>query len=371
MDPPPPSNLPPKDNGDEDVTSMILQSIRYQPARIQQPPRLQVLDQLLLPDECVYLDIPDCTTAWNVIRKMQIRGAPLIAVVAILSLAVELQTNLTLSSSADDDTTTQDDILRKLDYLGTSRPTAVNLFHAIQEVQQAVQRAQQQDDDDSNTTTANERMIQAVVQHAEFMLERDIADNRAIGQHGAHEILKQDANNNNNTNNKITILTLCNTGSLATAGYGTALGVVRALHAMGSLHRVVALETRPYNQGSRLTCFELLQDQLPHPQLLCDSMAAAYMKKWKNNNHNNNIMLACVVGADRVAANGDTANKIGTYQLAVTAQHHQVPFYVAAPLTTLDVHMATGEEMTIEERPAQELRESARAPPDMPVWNPA
>jgi len=258
---------------------------------------------------------------------------------------------------------------QQLDYLATSRPTAVNLFHALEEVRRAGVQAVKNDNNISNAnTTAAHRVVQAVTEHAEFMLARDRADNRAIGQVGCDAILSSSSNNNNN-NPKITVLTICNTGSLATAGYGTALGVVRALHAAQRLEAVAALETRPYNQGSRLTCFELLQDQIPGAVLICDGMVAAYLSSQQQQQRSDSVVV--VVGADRVAANGDAANKIGTLQLAVTAHHFGVPFYVAAPLTTVDLEMASGAEIDIEERPAKELLETSRAPQGMPVWNPA
>merc|ERR1719235_1327774 len=157
-------------------------------------------------------------------------------------------------------------------------------------------------------------VVTAYIASAEEMLDKDVADNREIGRLGAEAILAR------SRKEKVRVLTVCNTGSLATAGYGTALGIVRALHERGALEEVVALETRPYNQGSRLTAFEICEEGMPG-RLITDNMAASFMKR-----------IGCdavVVGADRVCRNGDTANKIGTYMLAVLAQHHEVPFYVA------------------------------------------
>jgi S-methyl-5-thioribose-1-phosphate isomerase len=158
-------------------------------------------------------------------------------------------------------------------------------------------------------------------------------------------------------------MTICNTGSLATSEYGTALGVIRALHEQGSLQGCIALETRPYNQGSRLTAYEMVVDQLPNATLMCDSMAAASL--------NTHSVDAVVVGADRICANGDVANKIGTYGLALLARHHRVPFYVAAQLTTIDLQALNGSYIEIEQRPPSEVIESSRAPADIQVWNPA
>lgn len=176
---------------------------------------------------------------------------------------------------------------------------------------------------------------------AQGMLQSDIADNMAIGANGAKAILS-----NTQKDSPVRVLTHCNTGSLATAGYGTALGVVRKLHELKKLEHVYCTETRPYNQGARLTAFELVHDKLP-ATLVLDSMVAALLRS-KN-------VAAVVVGADRVAANGDTANKIGTYQIAVVAKHHGVPFYVAAPLTSIDLKIPSGDHIIIEERPDREM----------------
>ncbi|RLU21791.1 hypothetical protein DMN91_006167 [Ooceraea biroi] len=180
---------------------------------------------------------------------------------------------------------------------------------------------------------------------------QDVADNIAIGDLGAHDILY-----NVPKDSVIRILTHCNTGSLATAGYGTALGVIRSLHKMGKLERVYCTETRPYNQGARLTAYELVHDKIP-ATLICDDMVAAALRKKQ--------ITAVVVGADRVAANGDTANKIGTYQ---------IPFYVAAPRTSIDLTMPSGDDMVIEERPVREMTHiNGRrvAAKDIDCWNPA
>jgi eIF-2B alpha/beta/delta-related uncharacterized proteins len=175
-----------------------------------------------------------------------------------------------------------------------------------------------------NAGDTKEDIIQTVITHAEFMLQRDVGDNKAIGNHGARDIL----DNLPASRSSVRLVTICNTGSLACASYGTALGVARSLHAMDKLESIHCLETRPYNQGSRLTAFEILEEKMPNGTLICDSAAAALMRT--------KGVDACVVGADRVCANGDTANKIGTLMLAICAHEHNVPFYVAAPFTTLD-----------------------------------
>ena len=311
--------------------------------------KLSVLDQLLVPQEKKYIDIPNVEAAWGVIRSMQIRGAPLIAIVAVLGLAVDL------SSSMDQwkkDTSTDallETIAKKVEYLKTSRPTAVNVFHALAELTTAATAAAADGSTDA--------IVQVVMDHAEFMLRRDVSDNEKIGHYGAEELVQKTGKDKD-----IRMMTICNTGSLATAGYGTALGVVRALHHRQQLQSIVALETRPYNQGSRLTSFEIVEEELAGGKLICDSAAAAYM--------NTKGIDAVVVGADRVCANGDTANKIGTYQLSIIANAHNVPFYVASPFTTLDASLPCGEHIPVEERPAAEFLETSRAPSTIPVWNP-
>jgi eIF-2B alpha/beta/delta-like uncharacterized protein len=267
-------------------------------------PKLSVLDQLLLPHQKTYLDIPHVEMAWTVIRTMQIRGAPLIAIVALLGLAVDLYTHpntleqleqiCSEEDEEEDSTTTQKlvaVIQGKMDYLKHSRPTAVNLSNALQEVQTAMTEAlsKLENVDDNGTTTKNDPhtvlnlLRQEVLKYAEFMLQRDVSDNRAIGQNGAQAIIahkKEQCNKDDDTTTttKIHMVTICNTGSLATAGYGTALGVARALQEQDQLGSITALETRPYNQGSRLTAFEIMQEQMPGGRLICDSAAGALMQ---------------------------------------------------------------------------------------------
>lgn len=306
---------------------------------------------------------------------MYVPGAPLIAIVACLGLAVDL-TGPTSCKDLDavekmmghneHGNAVYAYICGKIDYLCTSRPTAVNLFNAMAELKTLLQQqastmhtTDSTTDTDSQQQTARQRMVHAVLDYGDFMLKRDESDNRSIGKLGADTIL----HGHSALEKKVTVITICNTGALACSAYGTALGVVRALNERQQLQKVVALETRPYNQGSRLTAFEIVEDSLAGGTLICDSAAAALMRTEK--------VDAVVVGADRVCANGDTANKIGTYSLAVIAAAHNVPVYVAAPFTTLDVKHATGEDIEIEERPAAELLSSARAPANIAVWNPA
>lgn len=338
--------------------SKNLQSLKYSGGGGK--PTLSVLDQLLVPHEKVYIDILDVEKAHDVIRSMQIRGAPLIAIVALLGLAVDLNSNpkviTTLDAIKDDGDAVMKLIDDKLEYLKTSRPTAVNLFNAIAELKAELMDAKEKFD--SSTSSIRECLCQVVLDHTKFMLERDVQDNKNIGRFGAEAILK-----NKKADKKVTIMTICNTGSLATAAYGTALGVARALQEMGRLESIVALETRPYNQGSRLTAFEIVEEKMPGGKLICDSSAASFMRTYE--------VDAVVVGADRVCANGDTANKIGTYNVSVVAAGHGVPVYVASPFTTLDCSLKDGDGITIEERPKEEFISSARAPASIDCWNPA
>ncbi|TQB67898.1 S-methyl-5-thioribose-1-phosphate isomerase [Monascus purpureus] len=268
---------------------------------------------------------------------MRVRGAPAIAIVAALALASELSTLITenkLSPIAED---VRVFITEKLQYLMTSRPTAVNLGDAVRKLETTVAKHANREDSTGNSVAS------AFILAAEDMLAKDLEDNHNIGQNGAAWIVR---NAIQPGNAKAAILTHCNTGSLATAGYGTALGVIRSLASGNALLHAYCTETRPYNQGSRLTAFELVHDQIP-ATLITDSMAAALLASDKIN--------AVVVGADRVAANGDTANKIGTYGLAVLARHHNVKFLVAAPRTTIDLATKSGSDIVIEERPAYEV----------------
>lgn len=205
-------------------------------------------------------------------------------------------------------------------------------------------------------------MLNYVISEAERLFIEDVTNNKKMGKNGAQRLMEPFKGTETK---KISVLTHCNTGSLATAGYGTALGVIRALHEQGLLEHAYCTETRPYNQGSRLTALELVCDGIP-ATLITDSMAGALMEKGKVN--------AVVVGADRIVSNGDTANKIGTYSLAVLANYHKVKFYVAAPIETLDPKTKTGSEIVIEQRNTAEvthIKGIQIAPDNMSVWNPA
>jgi len=324
--------------------SSSLQSLKYSRGS------LSVIDQLKLPHELIYVEISSSEDAWTAIRTMQVRGAPLIAIVAALSLAVDVcKARNGFNSSSEAAEFLKD----KMTYLRTSRPTAVNLFVATDALLASVLELE------GSSGSTVDSVVDGFLLEAEAMLAADVATNMAIGDYGANRIMEITGKDS------IKVLTICNTGSLATAGYGTALGVVRSLHAMGKLEHVYACETRPYNQGARLTAFEIVQDGLPGT-LIADSMASALMAV--------KGVDCVIVGADRVAANGDTANKIGTYQLAIAAKYHNIPFFAAVPTTTLDLTMSSGALIHVEERPACELTsifDIKIAPDGIDAWNPA
>ena len=283
------------------------------------PGRLQLLDQRLLPHEEVWLDILTASEAACAIRDMVVRGAPAIGITASYGLALAVREGRDRASAREE--------------LLAARPTAVNLRWALERL-------------DAIPDEGVEAEAEAI--HAE-----DVDINRRMGDHGAAELPEGG------------VLTHCNTGALATSIWGTALGVIRSMHAQGRRVHCYATETRPYLQGARLTAWELMKEGIPST-LITDSMAAAAMADGR--------IQACVVGCDRVAANGDVANKIGTYGLAVLARHHGIPFYVAMPMSTLDLRCASGADIPIEERSPQELLEfrgQLIAPAEMGAWNPA
>lgn len=304
-----------------------LQAVKYTRGK------LEVLDQLRLPHEFHYDQVSTRQQAFDSIKSMRVRGAPAIAIVASLGLAVELHNGGIQATSKDEAVAHIDEAL---DYLKESRPTAVDLTNAINQLKARIRTC---DDKDA--------VVQAFIEESEKIFEKDLQSNLAIGDHGA-DWLRSRAGAA--TDKKISVLTHCNTGSLATSGHGTALGIIRTLQTKNLLHHAYCTETRPYNQGSRLTAFELVYENIPST-LITDSMAASLfrLKKAEAN------IAAVIVGADRVVRNGDTANKIGTYQLAVLAKYHGIKFIVAAPTTSIDLATETGEGIKIEERKADEL----------------
>lgn len=241
----------------------------------------------------------------------------------------------------------------RLDYLKESRPTAVDLTNAINHLKAAIRSPSQETTNITPTPTPEAAVIHTFIATAEAILSADLQSNLSIGSHGAAWLAQQ---HSATPGNPISVLTHCNTGSLATSGHGTALGIIRTLYSRSLLKHAFCTETRPYNQGSRLTSFELVFEGIPST-LVTDSMAAALFRLRKAEAN----IGAVIVGADRVVRNGDTANKIGTYQLAVLARHHGVKFVVAAPTTSVDLETETGDGIKIEERKGEELTQISGA----------
>ena len=302
--------------------------------------RLVLVDQTVLPEREIERDYRTWQEVGAAIRTLVVRGAPAIGVAA--AFGVVLAARASHAASFDG---LLADLETAIKGLAATRPTAVNLFWALDRMRQA-------------TVASRALPLDAVrarlLAEAQAIRDEDIAANRAMGAHGA-ALVPPNAR----------ILTHCNAGALATAGYGTALGVVRAAHAQGKVALVWVDETRPVMQGSRLTAWECVREGIPH-RLIADVAAASVMSRGE--------VDLVVTGADRIAANGDTANKIGTYSLAVLAAHHRVPFYVAAPFSTIDPSIASGAQIPIEERDASEVRRvggQQTAPSASPVFNPA
>ena len=302
---------------------------------------VRLLDQSRLPEIVEFIDCRDYQTVAEAIRSLKVRGAPAIGVTAAMGVALGAESIQTTDSASFTQA-----VLKICDELAATRPTAVNLFWALERMKRKLDSLQGQ---------AVSVIKTALLSESQAILEEDIALCKTMGRHGA--TLIQDGQ---------TILTHCNAGSLATAGYGTALGVIRAAWEGGKKITVIADETRPVLQGARLTAWELMQDQIP-VTLITDNMAGSLMKQGK--------IHLCVVGADRIAANGDVANKIGTYSVAVLAKAHKIPFYVAAPYSTIDLKTKTGDDIPIEQRNPSEVTSihgsHPVAPKDVAVYNPA
>jgi methylthioribose-1-phosphate isomerase len=300
--------------------------------------RLRLLDQTRLPVEEVHLEISDYRDVAEAIRSMRVRGAPALGCAAAYGMALAA---LELRKANRSDFQAGLEIAAA--ELVSTRPTAVNIAWAVRRVRGAIAGITDQSE-------ATDRLVAEAV----AIQDEDLRNNREMGRVGA--VLLPDT---------CTVLTHCNAGALATSGYGTALGVIRAAVEAGKDVRVFADETRPLLQGARLTAWELIQDGIP-TTLIADTMAGFFMRQ--------GAIDCVVVGADRIAANGDVANKIGTYQVAVLAHEHALPFYVAAPLSTIDLSTPNGDGIEIEERAAAEVRgfgTSQTAPQEVDVRNPA
>lgn len=291
---------------------------------------LHILNQQKLPQEAEWIDVQTPEQMVEIITSLKVRGAPMIGIAAVFSLAQLAERGASLP-----------ELSQAAQLLKKSRPTAVNLAIYIERVLAAMQQ------------TPDFR--QAVIETAEAIYNEDTALCERMGAYGAALIQPGER-----------ILTICNTGSLATAGIGTAIGVIKTAHAQNKMIHVYACETRPLLQGGRLTAWEMEQSNIPYT-LICDNMAATLMRQGR--------IDRILVGADRIAANGDFANKIGTYMLAVLAHYHNIPFHVVAPYTTIDPNCPNGDAIKIEERAADEVRGALGkiiwSPKDAPVYNPA
>lgn len=300
--------------------------------------RILMIDQTRLPAEEAYLECLDHTQVAEAIEKLAVRGAPAIGVAAAYGVALGVK-NIGKSDKLEEE------FERVLTRLRNTRPTARNLFWALERMQRVF---------DTNRHLALPELKKALIKEAIAIDNEDVDTNKKIGFWGK-ELIRDGQ----------TILTHCNAGALATAGYGTALGVIRAAFEQGKKIRVFADETRPILQGARLTCWELDRDGIP-VVLITDNMAGYLMKKGK--------IDAVITGADRIAQNGDAANKIGTYSVAVLAKEHKLPFYLAAPMNTIDFSLTTGDAIPIEERNPEEVKKLGGqfiTVPHIEVQNPA
>lgn len=300
---------------------------------------VEIIDQRALPAKEVYLKLHTVEDLAQAIKTLAIRGAPALGVAGAMGIALSAQT----STAADLDSLKKD-IERDADFLAVTRPTAVNLRWGIDQLLPSVR----------SHAGSTEQLKEKLITAASKILEDDIRINRTMGEWGAALIANGD-----------TVLTHCNAGALATGGFGTALGVIYAANHQGKKIRVIADETRPVLQGARLTAWELTKNGID-VTLIADNMAASLMAR--------GLIQKIIVGADRIAMNGDVANKIGTYSVAIAAHHHKIPFYVAAPLSTIDPDCAHGKEIPIEDRHAEEVTHhggTLMSPADIKVYNPA
>lgn len=301
---------------------------------------VRFIDQRKLPTEETYVTCKTHEQVAEVIRNMVVRGAPAIGVAAAMGIALGVK-----NSKAENGGDLKREFEQICEIIGKTRPTAVNLFWAIRRMSDKFEQLR---------IRPIPQIKQALIEEAQRMHAEDIASNQAMGRHGATLMPSSGG-----------VLTHCNAGALATAGYGTALGVIRAAVEQGKKIHVYADETRPFLQGSRLTAWELMKDGIP-TTVIADNMAGAIMRQGK--------IGAIVVGADRIAANGDVANKIGTYTVAVLAKENNVPFYVAAPFSTIDLDTPDGSKIPIEQRDPREVTHiagKAIAPEGVQVENPA
>lgn len=298
-----------------------------------------ILDQSKLPGQVVYQKCQSPEEVAAAIKLLQVRGAPLIGITAAFGLAMAVR------KYAGPDEQLPGYVEKVAAMMSSTRPTAINLFWAIRHIKSFFYE---------NWMLGREKVTSMLVDEACHMFAADAAINRAIGEHG-RELLDAESR----------VMTICNAGALATCGYGTALGVIRGAFDQKKIKQVWACETRPVLQGARLTVWELMQDHIP-VTLITDNMAGYVMSQ--------GMVDAVIAGADRIAVNGDTANKIGTYTLAILAQYHHIPFYIAAPLSTFDSNIDSGQDIPIEERNPDEVRQlmgEKTTVPEVPVFNPS
>jgi methylthioribose-1-phosphate isomerase len=314
---------------------MDIKTIQWQKGSIK------IIDQAKLPLRLEYLYIDNLKDLWRAIRTMRVRGAPVLGAAAALGVYLGIK-----DSKAKSFSRFNRDLSRVIAYLSSSRPTARNLFWSLERMRAIALK---------NKNQSLSQIKRSLFREAEKIIQEDRLSCRKIGRYGARLIKNND-----------TLLTICNAGILATVDYGTALGVIYRVKEEGRKIKVFACETRPMLQGARLTTWELERKGV-EVTLICDSMAATLMEQGR--------IDKVIVGADRIAANGDTANKIGTYNLAVLAKHHRVPFYVAAPQSTFDLKIKSGNYIPIEERPREEVTELFFKRPivskDIKIFNPA
>lgn len=317
----------------------------------------RIIDQTKLPHKLEYIHCCDVETMWQAIKRLSVRGAPALGVAAAFGVLLGIKEfrenrrralgpeSKQAGPKARDRQLFEEHFYKVCDYIGTSRPTAVNLFNALSDMKEVVR---------AHPESSVSQLKNLLKQKAFEIYNHDRRVCRQMGDYGVG-LIKNHAN----------VLTVCNAGALATVDYGTALGVVYSAKKKGKKFKVYSCETRPLLQGARLTVWELLREKID-TTLICDNMAATLMKQGKID-----LVMA---GADRIASNGDTANKIGTYNLAVLARYHKIPFYIAAPRSTFDFNISSGRKIPIEERNPDEvtgLNGRKTAPPNVKVYNPA
>lgn len=355
---------------------------------------LDILDQLLIPYATEYISIKSIEDAFQAIKLMQVRGAPAIAIVGAFSIVVDTYTYL---KESKEKTRSIGDLVESIDYLITARPTAVNLSNACLDIEKLVLKEFKKED------LVDQHTLDIIYQYSVTLYDDDLNNNFKIGDNGLHYIAE--TLKSQNFTGPFSIITICNTGSLATSGHGTALGIIRTVFKELSkkaddkfwLEHVYPCETRPYNQGARLTTYELNYERIPST-LICDSMASSLITTLSKQKFVKDLTAPVkfiIAGADRIVENGDTANKIGTFQLSTIAHYFnsrsdeasKIKFIIAAPRTTIDFKTKTGDGIIIEERPSQELttlngpvltnngvggkQTVGIATPGINVWNPA